>query len=244
MPDPNRRFSVNTIPLPGSSALPFTPEVRGRKPEHNPLQVKHVKLTMFRNKGGSFIFCALPIENTARAVDIESYAAKLLKKRTGRMKGVHGDGHGTPFDIVLDRQCIVLLELDSRINWRFSPGSWGVSTEGSYGDPGAGHDFGPRFVTKAGITPAQDEARVPDLPEDGDDKLNECQILFFNSALRLEHMSQKFNFHIEFHQASVDRNSDGSVKLDKKGKPHFQSKCLPLIFDPDVGNNGGAVYPP
>jgi hypothetical protein len=139
----------------------------------------------------------------------------------------------TPFDIEVKRPAWVLLQLDPRVNWSFLAGSSGISTDRDYthnaplqqeqqqqlASPVSarqfGDNFGVTFVPKVGN---------PTLPGPGAVCPGGCRVLYFGVARRHPPtMQQKFNIFVEFIQGT---------------------HRLPTIFDPDVGNNGGSVYPP
>jgi hypothetical protein len=126
---------------------------------------------------------------------------------------------GSPYDIEVESQCYLVLELDRKINWRFTPQAHGVTTKDYYG----ADNFGLTFIEADGAfsTPNSDVVV----------KSDNCQILYFRIARRRpdepavqgNDSRQGFNFHIEFMW------QDG--------------RTMPMIFDPNVPNGGGASLP-
>jgi hypothetical protein len=141
-----------------------------------------------------------------------------LAKTVASMQQIMGTGRTGPFDIQIEKPRFILVELDKDINWRFTPGGPGVTTKKIYGDD---RHIGPWFTPDFG-TPV----RQPTAPEN-------CRVLHFAFMHQMEPAAPaKFNFHISFFQEGKDAQGN-PVEL-----------TLPLIFDPDIGNNGGTVPPP
>lgn len=127
-------------------------------------------------------------------------------------------GRSGPFDIHIEEPRFILVELDKDINWRFTPGGPGVTTKKIWGDD---RHIGPWFTPDFGSP-----VRQPTAPEN-------CRVLHFAFMHQMEPAAPaKFNFHISFFQEGKDA----------QGNP--VEVTLPLIFDPDIGNNGGTVPPP
>ncbi|MCR5879193.1 nucleotide synthetase [Phenylobacterium sp. J367] len=126
----------------------------------------------------------------------------------------------SPYDIMIERQSWVLVELDSRVaNWQFTKGEFGCTTKQDYGRD----NFGLRHVYRDGLGGLNEP-----VTKDG------CRFLFFGAARRDagtedNPASQYFNFHVEFLQTHPGE------KVERR---------LKVIFDPDVGNNGGFPIPP
>lgn len=147
---------------------------------------------------------------------IEAYAQRMAKPRVA----YNIQNGRSPYDIMVRKQSWVLVELDPRLtNWQFTKGEFGCTTKGDYGRD----NFGLRHVyaDRVGEVGAAVE-------EDG------CRFLFFGIARRdrgdeATPASQYFNFHVEFLQAFKGETAVRRMKV---------------IFDPDVGNNGGFPIPP
>lgn len=147
---------------------------------------------------------------------IEEYALRMAGSAFRR--GIKNPR--SPYDIMIQRQSWVLVELDRKLkNWQFTTGELGCTTKGDYGPD----NFGLRHVYADGLGRVGDVVR-----KDG------CRFLFFGVARRdwgdeATPASQYFNFHVEFLQAFKDETVLRRMKV---------------IFDPDVGNNGGFPVPP
>jgi hypothetical protein len=140
----------------------------------------------------------------------------------------------SPYDISVGyqgkgEQGWVIIELDPDINWRFSPGDYGISEKEAELGPGA--NFYLRHLSKAGGS-WEDSKRV---------KTDDCRILFFGVAHRggrntpnpKDKGSCFVNLHVEFYQ---DEFKSGP----NEGKA---SKTLKIIIDPDVKNDGPDEFP-
>lgn len=123
----------------------------------------------------------------------------------------------TPYDIEVKRPTWVILELDPNINWEFAPGKRGVTAKQSGFN---NENYGLTFV-KSGASPMN----AGDLAPEG------CTVLYFAVAGRHAPfkgtIERGFNFEIDFFQT------------DRSGL----TRRLPLIFDPNVPNGGGASFP-
>lgn len=156
-----------------------------------------------------------PVPNP-KEVAIEDYALRVVQPRIG-----YGlQNARSPYDIMIQKQSWVLVELDPRLtNWQFTKGELGCTTKGAY----EGDNFGLRHVY------ADRVGEVGKVVEK-----DHCRCLFFGVARRergdeATPASQYFNFHVEFLQAF---KGEAAVRRMK------------VIFDPDVGNNGGFPIPP
>lgn len=122
----------------------------------------------------------------------------------------------TPYDIQVKRRTWLILELDPNINWEFTPGRPGVTAKQSGFN---NENYGLTFVKK-GANPMNA----------GDPAPEDCRVLFFAVAGRhnpyMGKIERGFNFEIDFFQST----STGERRL-------------PLIFDPNVPNGGGAEFP-
>lgn len=147
---------------------------------------------------------------------IENYAQRIAKPRLG----YNLQNARSPYDIMIQKQSWVLVELDPRLtNWQFTKGEWGCTTKGDYGRD----NFGLRHVY------ADRLGEVGEVVKD-----EGCRLLYFGVARRERGdkdapASQYFNFHVEFLQSF---KGEAAVRRMK------------VIFDPDVGNNGGFPIPP
>lgn len=150
-------------------------------------------------------------EDPVLGKDIRDFAKQLPNNPTNTSQRVVR----TPFDIKVTKPSFVLLELEEGLNWHFTPGSRGVTTKlSNVNHPGA--HFGPFFITPGpGDGIIHETASVP----------NRCNALYF--LLARQDASGKpasFNFHISFYQEV------GGVRTE-----------LPIIYDPDIGNDGGKI---
>jgi hypothetical protein len=192
-----------------------------------PTEILHILLGMEPdpNNGQHYIFNAFRKTEAITAdpwVQAENYAeaqhkpnlniGKLHSKKSP-YKHSKFSRIPNPYDIVVKEQCILILELDQRINWCFTRGSLGVTTKDFYSD----HSFGVRFVDSTGTA----------LPVGSKAPEKHSRILFFAIAERHADTRESFNFHIEF----VWKNLI------------FDEFRLPTIFDPDIPNTGSGSIP-
>jgi len=140
----------------------------------------------------------------------------------------------TPYDIALKGryQRWIILELEEGYNWRFAPGSPGVATAVDNSGQPPSQDYGLCFVTKNSIVGPKNLSADPHLtvPAHGDPAKPEdweCKVLYWAVSSRPDENERKFNFYIEFHQVSEGKD-----------------RTLPMIFDPNVPNDGGGSIIP
>lgn len=177
----------------------------------NPQQIFHAKLRILRRYKDTLRFgLSIVPTSTVNVAKIEQYAMDVAGQ-----EGLIPSGRPpkTPYDIGLDRQSWVLVELDSELkNWQFTPGFVGCTTK----DAANGDDFGLRHVYPTSVEPGP-------IARDG------CRVLFFGMAKRKKGASRYFNLHVEFLQKNPNDPAN----------PHR----LQVIFDPDVKNEGGFDVP-
>jgi hypothetical protein len=134
----------------------------------------------------------------------------------------------SPLDMVVrDDQCWLIIELDQAINWSFARDSRACTSK--HGDPDhnagkKGHNLWLRHVYKTGAV--LEKTTKDDAGADG------CRVLFFGVAHRghPRHNTTPhhyFNLKIEFFQEEANR-----------------MLFLPVVLDPDVGNDGHDEIPP
>lgn len=149
-----------------------------------------------------------------------------------RGKAVNGTDRGgsifpSPLDMTVASQCWLVIELDKTINWSFARNARACTSKHADPDHGGGkkgHNLWLRHVYKNGDT--LEKTTEGDVGKDG------CRVLFFGVAHRgyadkgtTPH--HYFNLKIEFFQAE-----EGRLLL------------LPVVLDPDVGNDGHDEIPP
>ncbi|MET0273021.1 MAG: nucleotide synthetase [Phenylobacterium sp.] len=175
----------------------------------NPIGIAHFLLGFEANKTtGRAEFYAKPVWNTYEAKDVDQYAQYVLDGSRGKLEITK-----TPFDIGVENQTFIMLELAPEINWQFARGEYGCTTKG---EPTT-DNFGLWHIHRKYVE------RGP-ISRDG------CRLVYFGLARRKGYEGQAFNLHVEFLQDDPDDVSE--------------PKRLPVIFDPDVGNNGGFPIPP
>ncbi|MFL5297948.1 MAG: nucleotide synthetase [Phenylobacterium sp.] len=164
-----------------------------------------------------------PDHPSAKVKDFEAmcaYAKQLATspRFTGRTAPL------TPIDLNVDRQCWVLIELDRKINWRFSREYLACTTkepEPPYPDKPHGLRSGYNLCLRY----AYSNGEVVRFPSEA--KRNAvCRFIFFGVVHRDQGVGQRFNLFVEFHQ------KDGRVL-----------KVLPTLLDPDVPNDGTNEFP-
>lgn len=159
---------------------------------------------------GELKFVLLPVGGITHApADILTYAKTLdLKRDLG-----HSMVSTSPYDIDVREQVILAIELDNRINWQFTEGTYAVTTRAFYGKSNFGlHNVYPKDSANGANTVEFDDV----ICRSG------CRLVYFSIfSRRGDQMLQKFNFHVEFLQSA------GAV-----------SKRLVVIIDPDIKNEG------
>lgn len=124
----------------------------------------------------------------------------------------------SPFDIIITKQCWVVIEIDDKIeNWQFAKCHHGVTTKFD-----SRRDCYLRHIEGGDV-----KAAGEDIKSDG------CRVLYFGVFARDGNgtlgASELFNFHTEF----LTRN-DANGEITKR---------LNVIFDPDIKNEGSPIPP-
>jgi hypothetical protein len=122
----------------------------------------------------------------------------------------------SPFDIIITKQCWVVIEIDSKIeNWQFAKENHGVTTKFD-----SGRDCYLRHVEGGDVQSAGEYIK-------GDG----CRVLYFGVFSRdgkgAPDASELFNFHTEFLTRDI---ANGEI-----------TKRLNVIFDPDIKNEGTKI---
>lgn len=193
------------------------------KPFH-PRQIVHARLKVRSECKGALEFWMDRREGEEQPEDIPESVLQAYARRVAngeiRIFGADEEPPETPFDLKVGRQCWIVLELDPDLkNWQFGRGFVGCTTKGKH----KGDNFRLRHVY-----PDEDGASVE--PVKGRIRKDGCRVVYFGLARRGRRQSQYFNLHTEFLQAA----EDDAKKLHR----------MVVIFDPDVGNNGGFPIPP
>jgi hypothetical protein len=135
----------------------------------------------------------------------------------------------SPYDIPVDQQCWILIELRSDLkNWHFVPDGYGCTTKVK--PKGKARNCALHHVYKGQPMGDPGEVVRDDL----------CGVLFFGVVRRGGKGStdpdnpsaDAFNIHVEFKQTDKDPTTKKDI-----------TKRLKVIFDPDVKNDG-AKFPP
>ncbi|MET0273022.1 MAG: nucleotide synthetase [Phenylobacterium sp.] len=127
----------------------------------------------------------------------------------------------SPYDIAIERQSWVIVELDPWLdNWQFGKDYLGITTKVAK----SGDNFGLQHVY-----PSKPDG-TPGTIAHGNIKDEKCKVAYFGVARRAKGESQYFNLHTDFLQPA----RPGSRSMHR----------MIVIFDPDVGNNGGFPIPP
>lgn len=172
--------------------------------------ILHRVLTIIPNGPEPLHFkMAKPEVEPAPGTDVRAYSAHIAKNPS-ILKLEIAD---TPFDINPTERCYVLLELDHRFNWEFSPGRLGVTPKEAGFDR---ENYGLTYANAEGLVEAGDAAVVPD----------GCRVLYWAILWRTAHEPRGFDFHVDFYQ-------------EERGR----ILRMPTIFDPGVPNTGGAGIP-
>lgn len=193
--------------------------------DFKPQEIVHAILTIDASQPSNLVFKTVrpkddppPLKTNdgqpapPNAETIETYAQRIASG--------HGVAFGTrdapsPYDIPVDRQCWVLLQLDPRIhNWQFTKDELGCTTKAAANKRNCGlrHVYANKMGAPGEV-----------VTDDG------CQVLYFGVVRRGKNCKppipgkppgELFNFHIEFLQT----DGDGT-------------KRLRVIFDPDIKND-------
>lgn len=148
-----------------------------------------------------------------------------------RVRAANGSGRNpgaaeSPLDMAVSEQCWLVVELDSTVNWHYARDARACTSKHSNSPHGlGGHNLWLRHVYADGR--ALEKTTKDDLGVEG------CRVLFFGVAHRghpkrntSEH--HYFNLKIEYFQLSADG----------------RNLVLPVVLDPDVGNDGHDEIPP
>jgi hypothetical protein len=116
----------------------------------------------------------------------------------------------TPIDVLVERPCYVVIELDRARQWQFRTHDVGVTTKADFGDDNCDLKHVNANGTVSGAKPTADG----------------CRIVYFRVQRRAADFErQGINLHLELIQG-----------FDALGK---LLNSIEIIIDPDVPNNGG-----
>lgn len=191
--------------------------------------IKHVLFSVRQKKDGTNLPIIFdrdeiyynPADNK-KYDDVKNYAMGLVKNPS---TPIEGKMVPTPLDFGVSKQTWVVIELDAAINWRFAQGVKACKSKekdkDTHGDGKKGHNLLLRHVY---------DRRVEEKTDDGKIDAEPCRIIFFGVAHRgPKYAKHLFNFKVEFFQKDLKTGKD---------------VVLPLVLDPDVGNEGEDSIPP
>jgi hypothetical protein len=172
----------------------------------------------FKSPGTRLEFFLDPSSYTIPGDDLSYVLTQLLNNHpvlngTGdKHWGGPGKPHKrTPLDILIDKKCWVIIELDKQKGWKFPKDGPGLTTKEDYDDS----NVNLRYYNDHGVI--------------SPDPLSDCRILFFAVAYReTAGEIQCFNFNL----ALEEEVKDGQP-------PVARVVTMEIMIDPDIPNGNG-----